>query len=98
MARNLFDVMISHMQDPELLEVLSDIEHQRWSGWEKYREACVVEVRRPGDAETHAERWRRQRETPYVELSDKERESDRKEARKTVAAIVAHLQLLRETT
>ena len=95
MARNVYDVMISHLRDPHLLEVLADVEHDRWSGWEKYRERCMVEVRRPGDAETHAARWLRQRSTTYAELTEQEKESDRKEARKGIEAIIAHLEMMR---
>ena len=73
----------------DILEIVAAIEHERWSGWEKYREKCVAAVRRDGDIETHEERWRRQRETPYSALSEREKESDRVEARKTLAAVAA---------
>jgi len=79
------------LDDPALLETLAAIEHERWSGWEVYRERCVAEVRRDGDVETHEERWRRLRATPYAALSEREKESDRIEARKTLAAVRAHL-------
>jgi hypothetical protein len=84
---NLADVLDSH----ELLEALAAIEHDRWSGWEKYRELCVAQVRRNGDTESHEDRWRRLRETTYADLSEASKESDRVEVRKTLAAIKSFL-------
>jgi len=84
-----------NLDDPKLLEKLADIEHARWSGWERYREQCVAAVKRPGDTETHEERWRRLRETPYAELTEASKESDRVEARKTLDAIREHVSLRR---
>jgi hypothetical protein len=78
---------LKRIDSPALLEELAAIEHERWSGWEKYRELCVEQVRRPGDNETHVDRWRRQRETHYDALSEREKESDRIEARKSLHAI-----------
>jgi hypothetical protein len=75
----------------DLIEILSAIEHDRWSGWEKYREKCVAEVSRPGDPETHEQRWKRLRETPYSKLTEKEKESDRVEVRKTLTALRDYL-------
>jgi hypothetical protein len=79
--------MAEWLDDPRLIEALAAIEHDRWSGWERYRERCVAQVRRDGDTETHEDRWRRQRETPYEKLSEREKESDRAEVRKTLSAI-----------
>ena len=79
------------LESPTLLEALAAIEHERWSGWERYREQCVAAVRRAGDSETHEERWRRQRETAYADLSEREQESDRAEARKGLEVIQSAL-------
>lgn len=84
--------VVDLLSNPDLLEILAHIEHARWSDWESYREKCVEQVRRPGDTEAHVERWRRQRTTPYASLSEREKESDRVEARKTVAAILSFVE------
>lgn len=73
--RRLYAVLDS----PELMEILADIEHERWSGWERYRESVACEER-----EAH---WKRLRETPYAELPEHSKESDRVEVRKTLRAI-----------
>ena len=79
----------------DIVEQLAAIEHARWAGWEKYREVCVTQVRRAGDAETHEDRWRRLRETPYDRLTEKEKESDRVEARKSLAVMDAEIARLK---
>lgn len=71
------------LNSPELLEALAHVEHERWSGWEKYRAKCVASPER----EEHEARWKKQRETAYADLSEKEKESDRVEARKSLSVI-----------
>lgn len=84
----------------KLLETLADIEHTRWSKWQSWLHSKLVEaetfdghlvsksygVKRflPEDL---YQRWERQINTPYSELSKKEKESDRVEARVTMSAI-----------
>jgi len=46
-----------------LVEALAALEHERWSGWEKYRET------KHGDAD-NLRRWKRQRETAYADLTE----------------------------
>lgn len=73
-----------------LLESLAAIEHERWSHWQRYMHSKGV--RQPdGSMLLSAEltdHWERQMETPYVELSDKEKESDREQVRKYLPLIV----------
>ena len=63
-----------------LVEALAAQEHERWSGWEKYRGS-------KGSNAVNLNRWKRQRETSYADLSEREKESDRVEARKTIALL-----------
>ena len=68
---------------PELMEALADIEHKRWASWQQYVfDKCSVvdgNVVIPGWA---VENWKRQINTPYADLSEKEKEADRREVRK----------------
>ena len=66
--------------ESELIEALASLEHERWSGWEKYRE---VEALDPANQL----RWKAQRDTPYSNLPEHSKESDRVEARKTLALL-----------
>lgn len=72
------------------MEQLSHIEHERWSHWQRYmhdkgvRQADGSMVI-PSDL---VQQWDRQISTPYGELSEKEKESDREQVRKYLPAIV----------
>lgn len=68
---------------PELLERLAALAHEQWSGWarwmiDKWSPECVA-------------RWERQIVTPYDQLSEREKESDRNEARRVLEVIRATL-------
>jgi hypothetical protein len=77
------------LDSPELLEILADIEHERWAGWESYRREKAGLVHPSGDSYLH--RWYRQEATPYFALTEAEKESDRIEARKGLAAVRKYL-------
>jgi hypothetical protein len=77
----------------KLLETLADIEHTRWSKWQKWLHSKCW-----GGADHNMpevimfsrfdfDRWERQIATPYSELSEQEKESDRVESRVTISAI-----------
>ncbi|MBY3323014.1 hypothetical protein HFO60_27270 [Rhizobium leguminosarum] len=73
-----------------LLEQLADIEHERWSHWQKYMHSKGV---RQSDGSLLipaelVEQWDRQIATPYAELSDVEKESDREQVRKYLPTII----------
>jgi hypothetical protein len=73
---------------PELIEELAAIEHERWSDWQEYLHS---RLKRAGDVDDYLtidadtrlmlasdfERWERQIATPYAELSEEEKQSDR---------------------
>lgn len=67
--------------DDPLLERLAALEHDQWAHWTRYLLANMTRE--------NVERWRRQIETPYAELSEKEKESDREWARKVVQIVRA---------
>jgi hypothetical protein len=74
--------------DPRV-EALADASHAAWSGWMEHLFGKSTDnedgsVTIPAE---QVERWKRQVATPYAELSDEEKESDREEARKYVAAL-----------
>lgn len=72
------------------MEQLSHIEHERWSHWQRYmhdkgvRQADGSMVI-PADL---VQQWDRQISSPYSELSETEKESDREQVRKYLPAIV----------
>lgn len=66
-----------------LREKLADLEHQQWSHWTRY---CLANL-----TPENIERWKRQCETPYSELSEKEKDSDREWADKAIDAMNAAL-------
>ena len=71
-------------------EKLADLCHEQWSGWMKYMFSKCFAEKGQYDPETGnliipkwaVDRWRRQMTTPYAELSEEEKGSDRKEAEK----------------
>ena len=70
-------------------EVLAELAHAQWSGWMEYLFSKGV-LNEDGTWTMPAwavERWKRQTETPYADLSFDEKESDRKEADKFLLAL-----------
>jgi len=63
----------------EIIEELADIEHRQWAHWTKYMLDNLTDE--------NIERWRRQIDTPYAELTDKEKDSDREWACKVLAVV-----------
>ncbi len=83
------------MSDPHDIEALAAVEHESWSGWTKW---MLGEIKKelkvyPGkitscDLSELAciRRWQRQMVTGYADLSEKEKESDRKVVREKLPA------------
>ena len=76
----------------KLREQLADQEHERWSSWMKYL-FSKCEPMGGGDLlipHESVKHWLRQVETPYSKLSEKEKDSDRKEADNTLKLLYHH--------
>jgi hypothetical protein len=72
-----------------LIEQLSDVEHERWSHWQRYLHS-KCERTPDGSLVIPAhlvERWESQMNTPYSALSDEEKESDREQVRRYLPII-----------
>lgn len=75
-------------------EELAALAHEQWSGWMKHLfSKCVIVTYQGGERVVAEiphwarERWARQMNTPYSELSDEEKESDRAEADRVIALL-----------
>ena len=77
------------MTDDELIEKLADLEHARWSGWMAYQ--FTKGTHNPDGSFTIAADsvawWMGLMRTPYAELTERSKESDRVEVRKTLAVL-----------
>ncbi len=80
---------MDNKEHSELCEELADLAHRQWSGWMTYmlgkcykghEGSLVIPVEL-------VERWTRQMYTPYTELSEAERDSDRAEAYRVMALL-----------
>ena len=74
------------MRKDELIEILSDVEHTRWSGWQAYLHGKCIK-NEDGSLTIpagYAKNLKRLIKTPYSELTETEKESDRDEAKKTL--------------
>jgi len=69
------------MKNKELYEKLAAIEHERWADWQKYlHSTCTLDRQDIGSLiipEALVERWERQINTKYEDLSEEEKQSDR---------------------
>jgi len=66
----------------ELFEKLADIEHQRWSDWQKYMHSKILPSGKDGICEIGEAfiiGWERQIKTNYKDLSEKEKDRDREQ-------------------
>jgi hypothetical protein len=64
-----------------LRERLAALEHEQWANWTRY----LLDHLTPEDVE----RWRRQIDTPYEQLSEAEKQSDREWADRVLELIRA---------
>ena len=76
-------------------EELADLCHKQWGGWMEYLFSKCFAENGQFDRETGSlvipewavKRWKRQMETTYANLTEEEKESDRKEADRFIALI-----------
>jgi hypothetical protein len=76
-----------------LTEKLADIEHQRWSHWQRFMHSKCE--RRPDGSLVVppglVEKWESQMTTPYRVLGEPEKESDREQVQKYLPLILHEL-------
>ena len=80
---------VSDASGAMLVERLAAWDHEAWAGWMRYL-WTKIEWGTDGNGTLRLEwrqRWERQMSLPYSDLSESERESDRKEAREILAVI-----------
>lgn len=79
------------LESSELLEKLAAIEHERWAHWQQYmHDQC----QRADDGSLIipaelAQRWQTQIDTPYADLTETEKDSDREQVRRYLPTIGA---------
>ena len=78
-----------------LVEALADIEHQRWADWQKYLHSLCFKLEEyrgaliiPADL---VERWERQIATPYADLSESEKQSDRDQVERYLGVVAEYV-------
>ena len=81
------------LQNPHLIEELASVEHERWSHWQRYlHEQCVSgadgSLTIPADL---VRQWTTQMNTPYTQLSEKEKDSDREQVQRYLPIIATAL-------
>jgi hypothetical protein len=78
----------------DLVETLASIEHERWAHWQRY---VHQECSRSSDGALTippemARRWEVQINTPYAELSEEEKASDREQVWRYLPTIIEAMQ------
>lgn len=79
-----------------LVEELSAVEHERWARWQRYVHSKCTPHGDDGSLTIPAElvrRWQRQIDTPYADLTEKEKESDREQVREYLPLIAKALSI-----
>lgn len=76
-----------------LVDELASIEHERWAHWQRYvHSKCLKQpdgsIVIPADL---VAQWERQIATPFEQLSDKEKDSDREQVQKYLPFLKAAL-------
>ena len=78
------------LEGEQTIERLASIEHERWAHWQRYvHDHC--ERQEDGALVIPAElaaRWEAQINTPYADLSEAERKSDREQVHRYLPAVI----------
>lgn len=85
----------------QMLEFFASIEHNRWSNWQKYMHSKIMPTAHDSLMEIGAEwvnRWNRQINTTYDELSEAEKESDREQVYPYIEAMKEYAEQIRQKT
>jgi hypothetical protein len=89
-------VITINLNDPALLEALAEIEHEQWNHILGYLESKGMDPK--AFCREDWTRWMQQKEKPYSELSEKEKESDRVWGKAVIASIANGNKTLFEVT
>ncbi|GAA2552397.1 hypothetical protein GCM10010435_23370 [Winogradskya consettensis] len=79
------------MTGPDVVEILAAMEHERWSHWQRYLHSRCARTA-DGSLVIPAElvaRWERQIATPYADLTEPEKDSDREQVMRYLPIIEA---------
>lgn len=81
------------LQNPDLVEQLAALEHERWAHWQRYvHDQCHRGADGSLAIPAHlVERWTTQIVTPYERLSEREKDSDREQVHRYLPVIAAAL-------
>jgi hypothetical protein len=74
----------------EAMEELADIEHERWSHWQRFLHGKAVR-QTDGSLVIPADlvsRWERQMQARYADLTEGEKEGDREQVRRYLPTII----------
>lgn len=78
------------LESEQTVDRLAAIEHERWAHWQRYvHDRCVRQE--DGSLVIPAElaaRWEAQIETPYAELTEQEKDSDREQVQRYLPTII----------
>lgn len=80
----------------QLIERLAEFSHQQWAGWAQWMFNNWDKTHSSG--ETFQDRWHRQIETHYADLSETEKNSDRKQAQKMLDLYISIMDEIRTNT
>ena len=76
------------LKNADEVEILAEYAHRAWSGWMRYLFSKCDDENFVACIPSHlAYRWKRQMNTPFADLPESEKESDRKEAREILALL-----------